>query len=452
MNPADLRKELIRISRITYDQAVQYISDIPRFTKKNTPGNTKELMRRLGDPEDSFEVIHVAGTNGKGSVCAFLEAMLRRGGKKTGLFTSPHLIRINERFQIDRRMIPDDEFARVFDIVKLAADEMIADGFSHPTYFEMLFAMGMVWFAREKIDILVMETGLGGRLDATNTVRHPKACVITSVSLDHMQYLGNTVELIAAEKAGIIKEGVPVIYDAHDETAARVIRERACRLNAPAVPVYPQMAQIVEYSQDSITYVLNNRFFAYRTVRVPFPAEYQVMNSMVALTALRVLDPLPMICDEKAIEAVQGVKWNGRMETVLPGVVLDGAHNEDGIARFLETVRRIAQKKPVSLLFAAVADKDYEKMIRKICEGPQFTRIVATQVPGSRKVDAQVFAGIFSRYTKAPVYAVSDCREAFDLALRRKEPDGMLFCAGSLYMIGEISAWAADTFYGRKYD
>ena len=205
---------------MNYQDAVRYIGDVPKFTKKNEPENTVRLLDRLGHPEDAFQVIHVAGTNGKGSVCAFLENILRQSGRKTGLFTSPHLIRINERFQVCREEISDEEFTDVFLEVLRAVEKMQAEGYPHPTYFELLFVMGMVWFRRRKIDILVMETGLGGRLDATSTVAHPSLSVISSISMDHMQYLGNTIRAIAAEKAGIIKKGVPVVYDASDREAA----------------------------------------------------------------------------------------------------------------------------------------------------------------------------------------------------------------------------------------
>ena len=192
--------------RYTYEEANAYIAEVPKFTKTNEPSNTVELLDRLGHPEEAFKVIHVAGTNGKGSVCAFLEGMLRAAGYRTGLFTSPHLVRINERFQIDRQEISDERFTGAFNVVKEAIDQMVAEGFHHPTYFEILFAVGMVAFREEKIECLVMETGLGGRLDATNTVAHPVCCVITSISLDHTAVLGDTVEQIAGEKAGIIKE------------------------------------------------------------------------------------------------------------------------------------------------------------------------------------------------------------------------------------------------------
>lgn len=422
---------------MNYEEAVRYIGNVPKFTKKNEAENIVRLLERLGHPEESFQVIHVAGTNGKGSVCAFLESILRMGSIRTGLFTSPHLVRINERFQVCREEISDEDFLDVFLEVIRAVEGMQAEGYPHPAYFELLFVMGMVWFSRQKIDVLVMETGLGGRLDATNTVAHPSLSVISSISMDHMQYLGDTIRAIAGEKAGIIKKGVPVVYDASDREAAEVIRDRAAAAGAPGIPVYPQMAQVSARSDKSIDFVLNNRYYDYVSARVPFPADYQVQNAALAMTALRVFDPEKKIPDRTVVQAVSETHWSGRMETVADGIILDGAHNADGIRSFLETVRRIALRRPVSLLFAVASDKDYREMIREICSQVRFEFIMTTQLDGPRAVSAKTLAELFSSCTDAPVMAREDSVSAFrEAAARRGE--SILFCAGSLYLIGDI--------------
>ncbi len=424
---------------MNYEEAVHYIAEVPKFTKKNKPENTVELLRRLGHPEENYKVIHVAGTNGKGSVCAFTESILRHGGYRTGLFISPHLVKINERFQINAEPVSDEVFLEAFLIVKKRIEEMVEEGFCHPTYFELLFAVGTVIFAREQVEYLVMETGLGGRLDATNTVAHPAACVITSISLDHTEYLGDTVEAIAGEKAGIIKEGVPVIYDGRDRRVEQVIADRAASLHAPAHPFYSQMCEILEQTDKSIDFVLNNRYYDYKTVRVPYLAEYQIVNSSLAMMLIRILDLEKKISDKTVLEGIADTRWSGRMETVLPGVVLDGAHNAAGIEEFLRTVCSVQKKKPVSLLFSAVIEKDYEEMIREICREGDFTSIVVTQIGDDRRVEAQALAQVFRKYTKAPVIVKDQVKEAFETALEKKG-EGMLFCAGSLYLVGEIKA------------
>ena len=419
-------------------QAIAYIEEIPRFTKKNKAGNTVELLRRLGHPEERMRIIHVAGTNGKGSVCAFLSQILMESGHRTGLFTSPHLIDINERFQINRANVDDGTFTRAFNLVMEQVRAMMADGWLHPTYFELLFAVGMVIFAGEQAEWLVMETGLGGRLDATNTVEHPVLSVITSISLDHTEYLGDTIPAIAAEKAGIIKPGVPVVYDAADRAAAQVIAQKAALVGAPAFPWYPQMSRVVESAVDGITYVLNNRWFDYLCVKVPFLAEYQVANSSLALMAARILDSAKRTTDRQLVKAVADTRWSGRMEAVLPGVVIDGAHNADGIAQFLRTVRRVSEQKPVSLLFAAVTEKDFPEMIRELAAAVRFTSVIVTRVGKSREVDEQVFVDIFRAHTDVPVRGISDPKAAFKAALQERPENGILFCAGSLYLVSEI--------------
>lgn len=424
---------------MNYIEAVDYIAEVPKFTKKNKPENTIELLRRLGHPEESFKVIHVAGTNGKGSVCAFTESILHHAGKRTGLFISPHLVKINERFQINQECVSDEVFLEAFNEVKDVMDAMVKDGFFHPTYFEILFAVGMVIFAKEKVEYLVMETGLGGRLDATNTVAHPVATVITSISLEHTEYLGDTVEQIAWEKAGIIKEGVPVIYDGRNRSVEKVILDKAKEMHAPAYPYYAEMSEILSRTDKSIDFVLNNRYYDYKTVQVPYLADYQIVNSSLAMIAARVLDPEKQIADQTILQGIKDTRWSGRMETVLPGVVLDGAHNAAGIEEFLKTVRMVQKTQPVSMMFSVVVEKDYEKMIREICEGADFASIVVTQVEGDRKVEAEELAEIFRKYTKAQVVARENVKDAFETAMELKG-DGMLFCAGSLYLIGDIKA------------
>ena len=297
----------------------------------------------------------------------------------------------------------------------------------------------MLIFAWEKVEYLVMETGLGGRLDATNTVAHPVATVITSISLDHTEYLGDTVEQIAGEKAGIIKESVPVIYDGQNRAAEKVILKKAREMHAPAYPFYGEMCEILERTDKSIDFVLNNRYYDYKTVHVPYLAEYQITNSSLAMMTIRVLDPHREISDQTVLQGIANTRWSGRMETVLPGVVLDGAHNAAGIEEFLKTVRSMQHKHKVSLLFSAVVEKDYNKMIREICEGADFSSVVVTQIEGSRKVTAKELAEVFRSYTKAPVAESADVRDALELAMEQRQ-DGMLFCVGSLYLIGEIKA------------
>lgn len=433
---------------MNYEEAVAYIEETPKFTKKNSLEHTKECLRRLGSPEKQFKVIHVAGTNGKGSTCAFITSVLREAGYSCGLFTSPHLVRINERFQINETEIDDETFLNAFEKVKHLADELVAEGSYHPTYFEMLFLMGMVIFAEAGVDYVTLETGLGGRLDATTAVEDPAACVITSISLDHMQYLGNTVGEIAGEKAGIIVPGVPVIFDGNSEEAAEVIRKKAEELQSPYFEVKQEDTEISKNTRTGIDFSLKNGYYGDIIFSIPFIAKYQVMNASLALKTMEVLKEKIPVSVENLKDGLLRTRWQGRMETVLPGVIVDGAHNEDGVEKFVETAAHFQKECPLTLLFSAVDDKDYKDMISSICGKIRLSHVVVTQVGGYREVPAEEFAKLFRENGCTDVRVSERTEEAFPLALTLKGDDGMLFCVGSLYLVGEVK----DVIRRKKYD
>lgn len=427
---------------MNYTEAVDYIETIPKFTVKHPPEHTRELLSRLGNPQEGIKIIHVAGTNGKGSVCAYLNAMLLAGGKKTGLFTSPHLVRINERFQINGEDVSDEQFLNAFLKVEKAAKEYEAEGEGHPSYFETLFLMGMLIFKEAGVEYLVMETGLGGRLDATNVVEKPLACIITSISRDHTEYLGDTLEAIAGEKAGIIKAGVPVIYDASQPGPASVIAAKAKEMGSPAWPMEPSFYEMKTQSREGITFT-----FAYpggekAELAIPYVAKYQMMNASLAFYTMHILQDVHDIPKNVLAEGLSKIKWPCRMEMATPGVIIDGAHNEDGIAQFVSTAGYFAKENEITILFTAVADKHYHEMIGEICEGIHPSHVVATQIDGSRVVPAEVLAEDFRKAGCTDVCAEPEIGAAYEKALGKKG-SGMLFCVGSLYLAGELKAYLA---------
>ena len=427
---------------MNYTEAVDYIETIPKFTVKHPPEHTRELLSRLGNPQEGIKIIHVAGTNGKGSVCAYLNAMLLAGGKKTGLFTSPHLVRINERFQINGEDVSDEQFLNAFLKVEKAAKEYEAEGEGHPSYFETLFLMGMLIFKEAGVEYLVMETGLGGRLDATNVVEKPLACIITSISRDHTEYLGDTLEAIAGEKAGIIKAGVPVINDASQPGPASVIAAKAKEMGNPAWPMEPSFYEMKTQSREGITFT-----FAYpggekAELAIPYVAKYQMMNASLAFYTMHILQDVHDIPKNVLAEGLSKIKWPCRMEMAAPGVIIDGAHNEDGIAQFVSTAGYFAKENEITILFTAVADKHYHEMIGEICEGIHPSHVVATQIDGSRVVPAEVLAEDFRKAGCTDVCAESEIGAAYEKALEKKG-SGMLFCVGSLYLAGELKAYLA---------
>ena len=406
---------------------------------KHPPEHTRELLSRLGNPQEGIKIIHVAGTNGKGSVCAYLNAMLLAGGKKTGLFTSPHLVRINERFQINGEDVSDEQFLDAFLKVEKAAKEYEAEGEGHPSYFETLFLMGMLIFKEAGVEYLVMETGLGGRLDATNVVEKPLACIITSISRDHTEYLGDTLEAIAGEKAGIIKAGVPVIYDASQPGPASVIAAKAKEMGSPAWPMEPSFYEMKTQSREGITFT-----FAYpggekAELAIPYVAKY---HASLAFYMMHILQDVHDIPKNVLAEGLSKIKWPCRMEMAAPGVIIDGAHNEDGIAQFVSTAGYFAKENEITILFTAVADKHYHEMIGEICEGIHPSHVVATQIDGSRVVPAEVLAEDFRKAGCTDVCAEPEIGAAYEKALEKKG-SGMLFCVGSLYLAGELKAYLA---------
>ena len=446
---------------MTYEEAVAYLEGIGKFTADPSLAHTDRLLERLGHPEEGKKIIHVAGTNGKGSVCAYLRSMLMEGGYRVGFFTSPHLVRINERFQIGTTEVDDDTFLQAFLQVKRAIDDSVAEGETHPTYFETLFLMATVIFQKADVDYIILEVGLGGRLDATNVIRHPLACIITSISLDHTEYLGDTTAKIAGEKAGILKPGVPVVFDGHDRDAAAVIRRRAEELGCPAYELMPDNYQPVAQTQDGVIFDFQcprihepetgfpeapggpQKFAGTVRLHIPQVAEYQMMNASLAFFTMLILEAEHHIPVEKLTAGIAGMQWPCRMETVLPGVVVDGAHNPDGIAQFVRTAAHFHEQYEITILFSAVSDKDHADMIREIVEGIHPERVVTSRIAGSRCISEQELAEEFRRAGQTNVFSDANIGKAFDLALSLKG-DGMLFCIGSLYMAGQIKAWLEE--------
>lgn len=422
---------------MTYQEAVAYIDETPKFTKKNSLEHTRAFLKRLGDPQENMKILHVAGTNGKGSVCSFLASMLKAAGKRTGLFTSPHLVKINERFVVDEEEIGDEEFLEAFHTVMDCVREMREEGYPHPTYFELLFLIGMKIFEKAGVEYLVLETGLGGRLDATNSIAHPLVTVITSISLDHTEYLGDTIAAIAGEKAGIIKEGVPVVYDASCPESAEVIRKKAEELHAPAYGITSKMYKISKTTKKHIDFCIDCGYYDCIELTISSVAEYQVKNAAEAVTAIRVMEQGGEFSDEVIRSGIEKMRWQGRMEQVLPGVIIDGAHNEAGVEEFVKTARRLEADDPVTLLFAAVGDKDYRHMIETICRELRLERVIVTEVGGYRSVDVRKPEALFREFGQKQVTACPDVEEAFDEAMKEKG-DGILFCVGSLYLVGSI--------------
>lgn len=421
---------------MTYQEATEFILSIPKFTSKNKPEHTRLFLQYLGHPERHFKVIHVAGTNGKGSVCAYLDAMLRAQKKRVGLFTSPHLVKINERIVVDGEMLSDAQFLSVFEKVQAAVGRMQEENLPHPTFFEFLFGMAVTAFAEAKVEYAVLETGLGGRLDATNTVEQPVCSVITSIGYDHTELLGDTLEEIAAEKAGIIKKGTPVIYMEGAEESNRVIEETAKNLGNRCKKIGKNAFKILGIQNKSIAFSCASAYYEDVTWRLNNTGVYQPENACLALEVMRLL-----FGEAKQLrawqEALSQVIWKGRMEEVQPDVFIDGAHNISAVERFAESVKKNSTGQGTILLFSAVQDKDYEQMIACLCRQVDAEIYLVTQIQDKRAEARGILTETFRRFTDRPVLEMETIADAWEYIMKNQK-GRRVYCLGSLYLVGMI--------------
>lgn len=419
-------------------QAEATINATPKFTIKNSPEHTKHFMHLLGNPQESFSTIHVAGSNGKGSVSAMISSMFIQEGKNVGLFTSPHLMELTERFQIKGENATKEEFLIAMAEVKRAIVQLEKDGYTHPTHFELLFGIGMVIFSNRKVEIAVIETGMGGRLDATNVLLAPIVTVITSISLEHTKVLGDTLEKIAVEKAGIIKKKCPVVFDAKHKEVNEVIEKKARQEMAPSYPIYPKDLQLIEM-ENGITKFSYKKVID-QIVEIPFQAPYQVENASIALMVGKLLNDMGYLRWESVMKGLSVVRWPGRMELIKEGVFFDGAHNEDGIIAFIDAVKCMNREKAV-LLFSMLKEKDVEKVVSLLTQKIDWEMVIITRVQGNKGVEPiellRLFQENFTKESKCKCKVIENNKEAYEYADRIKG-QGSLFCAGSLYLIGDL--------------
>lgn len=420
-----------------YNDVVAYISDIPKFTKKHTFEHTRDFIKRLGNPCHMKKVLHVAGTNGKGSVCAYMQAILLSEGKTVGFFTSPHLEKMNERIRINGVDISDEMFVQIFERVMQVVSKMQEDGMEHPSYFEFLYGMGMLAFEEADVEYVILETGLGGRLDATNSFEHPVLTVITSIGLDHTAILGDTIEAIAGEKAGIIKKGVPVVFDASMEEASVVIRRKVEEMGVPCKEVGKDAFEIQKITDKNIAFSIVNDYDNNTVWEVRGIGTYQAMNATLAIKGMEYI--FGENCHyEKWQKVIKEVCWPGRMEEVRPRVILDGAHNPPAIRKFIESIHLQEKNAKRVILFSAVSDKDYEHMIQELCAGTQADAYVITKLEDERGTDCAEMAQIFRKHTSGEVFVEPELEKAFARAMQEKGDEGYLYCLGSLYLVGEL--------------
>ncbi len=438
-------------AKITADECEAFLNQVPGFTDKHTIKDTKDFLEFLGSPDENINIIHVAGTNGKGSVCSYLASVLTRADYSVGMFTSPHLVRINERFAIDGKPVSEGVFVEVFlETLRRVIEYDREDYF--PTYFEFLFFVAMLLYDVYPVDYLILETGLGGRLDATNVVSHPVLSVITEIGYDHMQYLGNTIEDIAGEKAGIIKPGVPVVFFDKRPNSSEVIKKTALEKDSRAIAVEQKNIENVSFVKDDngnkyIAFSYNSLYDRYADLKLATQARYQTQNAAVAVTCLEILrDKGAHISELDIREGLLSAKWDGRMEEMRPGIFVDGAHNLDGIEAFLDSVKEINCEGRKLLLFGIVGDKQYKDIVLEILKSRQFDAIYVSVLETDRSVSVSDLKTAFEDgkdeqgIIGVPIKYYSNVRDAVtDIITMRKSGD-YVFAAGSLYLAGQIKS------------
>lgn len=416
-----------------YSEIKAFLNDTPQYGETTGVEGAGKLLELLGNPDKNLKIIHIAGTNGKGSVCSYIDDILKKSGYKTGLFTSPHLVTIRERIQVDGELISREDFTQYFNKVY----ETARANNLKLAYFDFFFGAAMLYFDKCKVDYVVLETGLGGSLDATNAVHNPLCCVITTISLEHTAILGDTIKKIAEQKAGIIKQGVPVVY-ADDNEASGVIEDIAHSKNSYCYGVSPQQYQIIKNFNGCIDFSLHNEYYINNCLRLATPAIYQVENVSIAITVCRLLKHLYHIDikDSAIVDSAGSHIWQGRMEKLTDNIYVDGAHNPQGIQSFVNSVNGMYADSTdkAALLFSVVSDKNFEQMISILCGCKVFARIAITVTGGIRHLDKEYISAAFKRHTDIEVEVYDSAKEAV-LALKN-EP--MVFCTGSLYLVADI--------------
>lgn len=412
---------------MTYDDCLKEMFGLHRFGIKLGLDIIRDILNGLGNPHEKFQCIHVAGTNGKGSIASTLAAILRESGYRVGLYTSPHLVRFNERIMIDNTELPDDGVVEAYNAVK-----SVHKGDREPTFFEYTTAMALYAFEKENVDWGVIETGMGGRLDATNIIS-PEISIISNISLEHRFYLGKTIAEIAGEKGGIIKENTPVITGARQKSVADVLRRIAAEHQAPFYRAGEHFR--VRRASDTFTYYgLDHRWKGMRTV---LPGAHQVDNAAVILAACEVLmRKYPSITPKTIRAGMESVRWPGRLEILptCPSVIIDGAHNLDSARRLADFLSDYSAGRPITLVIGILDDKPYSLMLRSLV--PLADRVIFTRPKIDRSLPTEKLVTAAQPFLK-DFEVIENVGEAVMRAIETTLPENLVCIAGSLYVVGE---------------
>ena len=415
------------------EEVMNFIDNSKKFGSKLELERIKKLCELLGNPQDKLKLIHIAGTNGKGSTSLYIHNALVDAGYKTGLYTSPFIYEFNERIQINGVPIPDDDLAGIMSTVADNVKIMTDEGYEHPTEFELITAAAFLYFEKSECDIVVLEVGLGGTFDATNIIKAPVLSVITSISLDHTDYLGNTVVEVARNKCGIIKEGVPVLsYMYQPNDVIDVIKETAKKFNSPFTLATDESLEINSMCLDGSNFLYRGEDYHTNLV-----GKYQIYNAITAISAVKLLNEAGFrISAENIKNGLSQAKWPARFEILnqTPLVIADGSHNADGMRAFIETAKDVIDKKAICV-FGMLKDKDYEYCIKRLSEITD--TVVVTEVDNPRRETVDKLSQTAKKYIKN-VYEERENDDAVKKALELAGDCGTVIALGSLYMMKNI--------------
>ena len=423
---------------MNYEEAMNFIQNTNKFGSVLGLDNIRELLERLGNPQDQLRVVHIAETNGKGSTLAFLAGIFRESGYRAGRYVSPASFYYEERFRINEENISKKDLCFYMEKIKNVAEEMVKDGLSHPTMFEIETALSFLYFLDKKVDVVLLETGMGGRLDATNVVKKPIATVIASIGMDHMQFLGDTLEKIASEKAGIIKEGCPVISYDNTKEVNEVIKNKAKQMHAKVTFVNSAGIRVLQES-------LNGESFSYRSsdgrwyekIEIPLLGRHQINNAALALETLNVIKNYYCISDFQTEDGMRKTIWRGRIEILErePMVICDGAHNPDGAKSLLSFLQNNFTNQRLIYIMGVLSDKDYEQMVQILA--PAADKIYTVAPDNPRALSSRELCNCISKYHQN-VEERQRLAECLSEVRQKAEKDDVIIICGTLSFQNEL--------------
>lgn len=419
---------------MTFLQAIEYIHGTLKFGIKLGLENIRGLLDLMGNPHKSLKFVHVAGTNGKGSTVAFISSVLAESGYKVGIFTSPYIERFTERIRINDVEIPEEELSHITEFVKTKVDIMLEKGCNHPTEFEIITAIALMYFKRSKCDIVVLETGLGGRFDSTNVIDTPLVSVITTISYDHMDRLGDTLPKIAFEKAGIIKKDGDVVLYPQEDNVYKVFEDTCKNMGARLHNISFDNINIKEYSVDGQRFDYGNN----KDIVISLLGVHQVKNSVVAFETLKVLQEKGFKMDYLSImKGLKNAKWPGRMEVLRrePLFIVDGAHNREGAAVLAKNLKEYFPGKKMLFIAGILKDKDYVEIINTLL--PMASTVVTVEPKSDRALDAKELAKYIDSCC-INVHVSDTIEDAVNKVFSYATKDDIICAFGSLYLVGDI--------------